>query len=164
MGRRSLRWYENWPNRNCKVVIFKYVFCWLLFRAKFYCNFIQSYVPCICCENLLQELCDSEREYEDSSNWSNEGFRGYLATKHPAKSCMCPAYDWNAKSQYRWRQLCPASISQVRPSHETPARHSVLPDCTIWYTLSVPTLYISTLPTNDKECFWEKIQAKHLES
>ena len=38
---------------NCKVVIFKYVFCWLLFRAKFDCNFIQSYVPCICCGNLL---------------------------------------------------------------------------------------------------------------
>ena len=51
--------------------------------------------------------------------------------KHPAKRCMCLAHDWNAKSQYRWRQLCLASISQVRPSYETPARHSVLPDCTI---------------------------------
>ena len=39
--------------KYCKVVIFKYVFCWLLFRTKFDCNFIQSYVPCICCENLL---------------------------------------------------------------------------------------------------------------
>ena len=53
---------------NCKVMIFKYVFCWLLFCAKFDCNFIQSYVPYICCENLLYELCDSERECEDSSN------------------------------------------------------------------------------------------------
>ena len=31
----------------CKVVIYKYVFCLLLFRAKFDCNFIQSFVPCI---------------------------------------------------------------------------------------------------------------------
>ena len=28
-----------------------------------------------------------------------------------------------------WRQLCLASISWVRPSHETLARHSVFPDC-----------------------------------
>ena len=33
----------------CKVVIYNYVFCWLLFRAKFDCNFIQSVVPCIYC-------------------------------------------------------------------------------------------------------------------
>ena len=96
------------------------------------------------------------RECEDSSNWSKEGFRGYLATKHPAKRCMCPAHDWNVKSQYRWRQLCLASISLVRPSHETPVRHSVLPDCTIWYILFAPTLYIPTLSTNEKESPWEK--------
>ena len=63
-----------------------------------------------------------------------------------------------------WRQLCLASISRVRPSHETPMRHSVLPVCTIWYTLSVSTLYIPTLPTNVKKCFWQKTLAKHLES
>ena len=64
-------------------------------------------------------MCDSERVCEDSSNWSKKGFRGYLATKHPAKRCMCPAHDWNVKSQYRRRQLCLVSISQVRPSRET---------------------------------------------
>ena len=32
-----------------EVVIYKYVVCWLLFRAKFDCNFIQSFVPCIYC-------------------------------------------------------------------------------------------------------------------
>ena len=36
-------------NAVCKVVIYKYVFCWLLFRAKFNCKFIQSFVPCIYC-------------------------------------------------------------------------------------------------------------------
>ena len=34
---------------DCKVVIYNYIFCWLLFRAKFDCNFIQSFVPCIYC-------------------------------------------------------------------------------------------------------------------
>ena len=55
-------------------------------------------------------------------------------------------------------------VSRVRPSRKTPARHSVLPDCTIWYTLSAPTLYIPTLPTNEKESLWEKTLAKTLES
>ena len=30
-----------------------------------------------------------------------------------------------------WRQLVFESISRVRPSRETPAKHSVLPDCPI---------------------------------
>ena len=58
--------------------------------------------------------------------------------------CTC----WNAKIQARWRQLCLASISRVRPSHKTLARHSILPACLVWYTLSVPTLFIPILPTN----------------
>ena len=90
-------------------------------------------------------------------------FAGILR-QHPAKRCMCPTHDWNAKSQYRWRQLCLVSISRVRPSRETPARHSVLPDCTIWYTPFAPTLYIPTLPTNDIKSFREKTLAKTLES
>ena len=52
-----------------------------------------------------------------------------------------------------WRQLCLVSISRVRPSRETLARHSVLPIYTIRYTLFVPTLYIPILPTNDEESF-----------
>ena len=48
-------------------------------------------------------MCVRERERvcEDSSNWSKEGFRGYLVTKHSTKRCMYPAHNWNAKSQYR---------------------------------------------------------------
>ena len=34
---------------TCKVVIYNIVFCWLIFRAKFDCNVIQSFVPCIYC-------------------------------------------------------------------------------------------------------------------
>ena len=62
-----------------------------------------------------------------------------------------------------WRQLCFASNSRVRPSRETLTKHSILPDCSTWYTLSVPILYTPTLPTIVKECFWEKTLAKNLE-
>ena len=36
-------------NTLCKAVIYSYMFCWLLFHAKFDCNYIQSVVPCIYC-------------------------------------------------------------------------------------------------------------------
>ena len=88
----------------------------------------------------------------------------WTEAKYPAKRCMCLAHDWNAKSQYRWGLLCLTSILRVRPSRETPARHSVLLDCTIWFTPFAPTLYIPTLPTNVRESFWEKTLAKTLES
>ena len=49
----------------------------------------------------------------------------------PRKDACALHMTRNAKSQYRWRQLCLASISLVRPSRETAARHSVLLDYTI---------------------------------
>ena len=61
-----------------------------------------------------------------------------------------------------WRQLCFTSSSRVRPCRETLMKHSVLPDCPTWYTLSVLTLYTPTLPTIVEECFWEKTLAKNL--
>ena len=66
---------------------------------------------------------------------------------------MCSIHDWNAKSHDRWWQLLFVSISQVRPSHEIPAKHSILLFCHIWYTMSLPTLYIPILPTYWEECF-----------
>ena len=60
---------------------------------------------------------------------------------------MCLAHDWNAKNHDRWWQLVFASILQVRPSREILAKHSVLLFCHIWYTISLPTLYIPTLLT-----------------
>ena len=78
---------------------------------------------------------------------------------------MCSAHDWNAKSHDRWCQLVFASASRVRPSREIPAKHSILPIFHIWYTKSLPTLYIQTLLTYVKECFFrEKTLAITLES
>ena len=108
--------------------------------------------------------CVIERECEDSSNWSQKISGGYLVTKHPAKWLMWLAHARMQRVRTGWRQLCLANISRVRPSCETPAKHSVLPNCQFWYILSVPTLYIPTLPTNIKECFWEKTLATNLES
>ena len=39
--------FEKMDEQDCKVVIYNYVFSWLLFRAKFDCNFIQSFLPYI---------------------------------------------------------------------------------------------------------------------
>ena len=54
---------------DCKVVIYNIVFCWLIFRAKFDCNVIQSFVP----EFIVGFHCkgcmlERERGCEDSSN------------------------------------------------------------------------------------------------
>ena len=68
---------------------------------------------------------------------------------------MCLAHNRNVKSQAKWRQLCLASISRVGPSRETPMRHFVLLACPVLFTLSVPTLLIPTLPTNEK---WELLR------
>ena len=63
-----------------------------------------------------------------------------------------------------WWQLVFASVSRVRPSREIPTKHSVLPICHIWYTLSLPILYIPILPTDVEECFREKTLATIFES
>ena len=51
----------------------------------------------------------------------------------------------------------------IRPFRETLAKYFVLLDCPIWYTLSIPTPYITSLPTNVKEYFWEKTLTTNLE-
>ena len=55
-------------------MIYKDVVCWLLFCAKFDCNYIQSFVPCIYYGIWLQGLCDRERVCEDSSYWRLKRF------------------------------------------------------------------------------------------
>ena len=108
--------------------------------------------------------CVIKREYVKTQAIEDRRVFADSSTKNPAKWCMCPTHDWNAKSQDRWRQLYFASSLRVKPSCETLAKHSVLPVCDIWYTLFVPTQYIPTLPTIVKECFGEKTLATNLKS
>ena len=61
-----------------------------------------------------------------------------------------------------WRQLVFTSVSRVKPSRKIPVKHSVLLNCHIWYTLSLPTLYIPPLPTDVEECFERKPYPQHL--
>ena len=106
-----------------------------------------------------------ERKCEDSSKWILKGSRASISLLSFLRSEVCALHMTRMRRvSARWRQLCFASISQVRPSRKTPARHFVLLVCTIWYIIFVPTLYIPTLPINVDECFWEKTIAKHLES
>ena len=56
----------------------------------------------------------------------------------------------------RWWQLVFTSVSRVRPSYEITMKHSILLFRHIWYTLSLPTLYIPTLPTYVEVCLSEK--------
>ena len=51
-------------------------FCWLLFRAKFDCNFIQFYVPCILCGISLYELCVRESAKTQDTLKIKEVFKG----------------------------------------------------------------------------------------
>ena len=57
---------------DCKVVIYNYVFCWLLFRAKFDCNYYQSFIPCICCGNCCKGcVIESVWRLKQSGSWWN---------------------------------------------------------------------------------------------
>ena len=104
---------------------------------------------------IVRVMC--ERECEDSRLIEDQRcFRGELARSLPVKWSMCPTHDWNAKSYNRWWQLVFTSVLRVKPSRETSTKHSVLPICHIWYTKSLPTLYILTLPTYWEECFSER--------
>ena len=100
--------------------------------------------------------------------------QGKLKTKAIFAGSLRVSFSWSdacalhmigrRKVRIGWRQLVFASVSQVTPSRETPAKQSVLPDCHTWYTLSLPTLYIPPLSTYVDECFWEKTLATNIES
>ena len=68
-------------------------------------------------------VIERKRVCEDSSNWKLKSFHGYLATKHPAKWCMCPANNWNVNSQDRIETAsfreCLASKAFLWDTHET---------------------------------------------
>ena len=52
--------FESIRKSYCKVVIYNYLFCWLLFHDKFDCNYIQSVVPCMYHGISLYGLFDRE--------------------------------------------------------------------------------------------------------
>ena len=109
------------------------------------------HVGFICKGCVWERECVKTQGIED---WSV--FAGSLRLSIPRSNACALHMTEMRRVRIGWKQLVFASISQVRPSHETLAKHSVFPDCHFWYTLSVPTLFIPTLPTDVEECFWEK--------
>ena len=95
--------------------------------------------------------CVCERVWRLKAIEDQISFREYLASNLPTKWSMCSTHDWNAKSHEKWWWLVFASVLWVRPSREIPTKHFVFPICHIWYTLSLPTLFIPTLSTYVKE-------------
>ena len=46
-------------------------------------------------------MCEWERVWRLKAKWRARSFRGYLVRSLPTKWSICPAHDWNAKSQDR---------------------------------------------------------------
>ena len=98
-----------------------------------------------------------ERDCKDSrQSEEQEVFTSSSQEAFPRSEACAQHMTRMRRVRTRWWQLVFASVLQVRPSHEIPAKHFILPICHMWYTLSLPALYIPTLPTNIEECFWEK--------
>ena len=106
-----------------------------------------------------------ERECEDSRQLETKAvFAGSSQVGFPRSKAYALHMTGMRRVRIGWRQLVFVSVLWVRPSCEIPTKHSILLNCHIWYTLSLPTLYIPPLPTDVEECFWEKTLATTLES
>ena len=109
--------------------------------------------------------CVRERECEVSRQLKTKAvFVGISRVSFPQSEACALHMTRMQRVRTRWRQLVFASVSQVRPSCEIPAKHFVLLNYHIWYTLSVPIIYIPLLPTSVEEYLWEKTLATNLES
>ena len=101
------------------------------------------------------------RDCEDSSFKGRTSFKGWTSGFHecfvrslPTKRAMCRAHDWKMKNRARLYEF--ASVSRVRPTYEGLAKLSVWQKVMFCFTMSLPTLYIPSLPTNGKMCFSER--------
>ena len=150
---------------DCKVVIYNYVFVGFnsmpnLIVILFNLMYPVFHVGFIC----KGYVCERERVWRLKSIKIKAVLAGSSQVSFPRCDACALHMARMRKFRTRWRQLVFASISRVWPSSETPAKHSILPDCYFWYTLSLPILYIPPLLTYIEEWFWEKTLATNLES
>ena len=108
------------------------------------------YVGFICKGCVWERVCEDSRQLK-----TKVVFVGSSQVGLPRSEACALHMIGMRRVRTGWRQLVFASVSCVRPSRETPAKHFVLLNCHIWYTLFLPTLYIPPLPTDVEECFWE---------
>ena len=184
----SVRW------KKCKVVIYKYLLCWLLFRVKFDCNLFNLVYPvfvvgicykgCVIVrESVKTQAFEARRVFGGISQLSipqkgtcalhmtgmprvsPKRFSQYLATKHPSKRKHVTC---------TWLE-CQESVQMVTAGFCEYIAGKAFPQdtreifCSVrLYYLITPfctlTIYIPLLSTNGKESFWEKTLAKTLES
>ena len=81
---------------------FTTILCWLLFRAKFECNFAQSYVLCILCGISLYGLCVRESVKTQGKLKIKGVFASISREDFPRTEAMCLTHDWNVQSHDRW--------------------------------------------------------------
>ena len=110
----------------------------------FYVGFI--YKGCV-----WERVCENSRQLKTKAIFAGSSRVSFLRSE----ACALHMIGMR-RIRIGWRQLVFASVSWVRPSREIPAKQSILLNCPIWYTLSVPTLFIPTLSTYVEECFWEE--------
>ena len=119
-------------------------------------NYVQSYIP-IFYVGFICKGCVWERECEDLRQLKTKTvFASSLQVSFPHSEASALHMTGMRRVRIGWKQLVFTSVFWVRPSYEIPTKHSVLLNYYIWYTISIPTLYIPPLPTDVKECFWEK--------
>ena len=103
--------------------------------------------------------CVWERECEDSRQLKTKVvFAGSSRVSFLRSDACAQHMTGMRRVRTGWRQLVFTSITRIRHSRKIPAKHSILLNCHLTHT-SVPTPYIPTLPTDVKECFWEKTLA-----
>ena len=151
---------------DCKVAIYNYVFIDFysmpnLIVIIFNLMYLVFHVGFICkgCVWERESVCEDSRQLKTKAV-----FVGSSRVSFPRSKACGLHVTRMRRVRIGWRQLVFTSVSQVRPSHEIPVKHFVLLNCHLWYTLSVPTLYIPPLPTYVEECFWEKTLATNIES
>jgi len=151
--------------RRCKVVIYNYVFFGFYSVPNLIVIFFNLMYP-VFHVGFICKGCVWEKESVKTQGYlkTEVVFAGSSRVSFPRSDACALHMTGMWKVRTGWRQLVFASVSQVRPSRETLAKHSVLSDCHFWYTLSLPTLFIPPLPTCVEECFWEKTLATNIES
>ena len=150
----------------CKVVTYNYVFVGFYFVPNLIVILFNLIYPifhvgfiCKGCERERECVCEGSRQLKTKAVFTGSSWVSFLQSE------ACALHMTRMQRvRTRWRQLVFVSVSRVRPSHEIPAKHSVLLNYHFWYTLFVPTLYIPPLHTYVEECFWEKTLTTNIES
>ena len=89
----------------------------------------------------------------------NKWFSWVSHKKLTCEKATCRAHDWKMKSHASLEVF--TSVSWERPTHEGLVKLSVWQKVMFCLTMSLPILYIPTLPINCKECFFREKTLKY---